>query len=79
MVKAGYKTSEFWLTSLVTVYGLVLSSGILPTSWESVTVFVSSVLAKFGYDLTRGSVKKVETQKDILKIVDSIEKKDSLV
>ena len=58
--KPGFKTSEFWLTSLATVMGLVLASGAV-TEGGMVSQIIGGVLAllaNLGYTASRTQVKK---------------------
>jgi len=58
--KPGYKTSEFWLTTLVTLTGLLTASGVIQSgsSWDKIVGLVVSALAAMGYSASRGSVKR---------------------
>ena len=61
-MKPGYKTSEFWLSTIATIVGLVMASGILDTVAEthwSVRVVggVVAVLAALGYTSSRAKIK----------------------
>lgn len=57
--KAGYKTSEFWLTLVAVVVGYLGTSGV----WEEGTIgaktitIVATVLAALGYTASRTLVK----------------------
>lgn len=59
VVKPGYKTTEFWLSAVATIVGLVLASGIVPSNgpWVQVTGLITGVLGALGYTVSRGSVK----------------------
>lgn len=61
-VAPGYKTTEFWLTLVVVLAGLLPSSGLLPENHWAVKLcgLVVSALAALGYQVSRGSVKKAE-------------------
>lgn len=58
--KPGVKTTEFWLTALVTIAGLVVAAGIFPSEspWVKVAGLVVSAGAALGYTAVRGGVKK---------------------
>jgi hypothetical protein len=58
-VKPGYQTTEFWLTTAATLVGLMIASGIIPTSgiWPQIVGVVSSVLSSLGYSIGRSLVK----------------------
>ncbi len=59
VVKPGYKTTEFWLSAVATIVGLVLASGIVPSNgpWVQVTGLITGVLGALGYTVSRGNVK----------------------
>jgi len=61
MEKPGYKTTEFWLTTLAVIVGLVMSSGILEeteTIWDNKIVgLIVSILAALGYTAARAVTK----------------------
>ncbi len=58
--KAGYRTTEFWLSSLAMVLGVVLASGAIPEGGMAGQIVggVLSVLASLGYTASRTQVKK---------------------
>jgi hypothetical protein len=58
--KPGVKTTEFWLTAIVTIAGLVVASGVFPSEspWVKVAGLVVSAGAALGYTAVRGGVKK---------------------
>ena len=58
-VKAGYKTTEFWMTAGATVVGLAIASGIVPDTgvWPKIVALVVSVFAAMGYTVSRTAVK----------------------
>lgn len=60
-VKAGFFTSEFWLTALKAVVGLVLSSGIVPQGGQIGQIIgaVMAILAVQGWVYVRANLKKV--------------------
>ncbi|KPJ59117.1 MAG: hypothetical protein AMJ46_12690 [Latescibacteria bacterium DG_63] len=66
MQKPGWKTSEFWLTTIPVVLGAVAASGILDdtaTPWDNKLVGLAiSVLAALGYGAMR-TVAKTKSSK----------------
>ncbi len=60
VAKPGYKTTEFWLTTLATVVGLVLAADIVPSDgiWPKITGLVVALLSSLGYTVSRGITKK---------------------
>jgi hypothetical protein len=58
--KPGFKTTEFWLSTLAMVLGVVLASGALPEGGLAGQIVggVLSVLASLGYTASRTQVKK---------------------
>lgn len=58
-VKPGYATTEFWLTAVVTLIGLLVASGAIPTesSWGKLLGLAASALASMGYSASRATVK----------------------
>ncbi len=57
--KPGYKTTEFWFSTLAAVVGIVIASGIVPESGlgaQLVGALVSG-LAALGYSVSRGLAK----------------------
>jgi len=61
-VKPGWKSTEFWLSTVATLVGLVMASGILDTVADthwSVRVIggVVAVLAALGYTSSRAKLK----------------------
>jgi len=60
--KAGYKTSEFWLTAVAWIIGLLLASGALDslaeTHWAvKVVGLIGAALATLGYEAGRAKIK----------------------
>lgn len=57
--KSGFRTTEFWITAVVTVAGLVAASGIFPTDspWVKVAGLIVSAGAALGYTASRTMVK----------------------
>jgi len=61
--KPGYKTTEFWLSALATLLGLLMASGIIQQvgqdSWIARIVGgLIAALTSLGYSISRGIVKK---------------------
>jgi hypothetical protein len=58
--RSGIKTTEFWITAIVVLAGLLPSSGLLPENHWAVKVcgLVVSVAAALGYTMARAGVKK---------------------
>lgn len=62
--KPGFKTTEFWLSTLATIGGLVLASGVLGTmgsTGDTISVVVGAaiaLLASLGYTGARTELKK---------------------
>lgn len=63
-ITPGYKTTEFWKSSLVTVFGLVMASGLIPSSgfWGQIGGLIASVLATTVYTQSRAAVKAADGQ-----------------
>ena len=60
--KPGYKTTEFWLTTLATAVGLIMAADIIPSDgvWPKVTGLIVAMLSSMGYTVSRGMTKKVQ-------------------
>lgn len=59
-VKPGFKTTEFWVTSITLIYTALISSGVIPHAAE-VSGAVSAIamcLVSFGYSWARALVKQ---------------------
>jgi hypothetical protein len=58
--KPGWKTSEFWLSSLATVGGILLASGAVAegTAAAQVVGGIVAVLASLGYTASRTALKR---------------------
>jgi len=58
--KAGYKTTEFWLTAAASLVGLLFASEIFPTDsqGEKLLGLAGMVLTSLGYTVSRTLVKK---------------------
>lgn len=59
-IKPGWKTTEFWLSTVVTVIGIMYGTGLIApgTVWDKIIGFVSAALVAGGYSVSRGIVKK---------------------
>lgn len=57
----GVKTSEFWLTALTSLVGLLIMAGVVNPEGvgtaNQVTGFIVAALASVGYTVSRGIVK----------------------
>jgi len=62
-IKPGYKTTEFWLTVLAAVLGLLGANHLLSDSGVvgQVIAFVTMTLSTLGYTMVRGLVKHGES------------------
>ena len=60
--KPGYKSTEFWLSTAVTVIGLVIASGAIEetSTWGQILAYGMSTLTTLGYTASRGKVKAAE-------------------
>jgi len=58
--KPGYKTTEFWLSSIATILGIALASGALPEGGTIGQIIggVVALLANIGYTASRIQAKK---------------------
>lgn len=58
-MKPGYKTSEFWLTLITAVAGMLTAGGVLPVDFpmQELTGGAASVVVVVAYILSRGKVK----------------------
>ena len=59
-VKPGYKTTEFWMTALATVVGLVAASGVVPdeSGLSKLLGLALLGLSQMGYNVSRGLAKR---------------------
>lgn len=59
-MKAGYKTTEFWLTLLAMILGTLMSVGVFPEGGLAIQVIggAMAILSKLGYTASRASAKK---------------------
>jgi len=59
-IKAGWKTSEFWLSLAAMAVSSVYASGLIAddTVWAKGIGIVATVLAALGYSVSRGLAKK---------------------
>jgi hypothetical protein len=60
---AGYKTTEFWLSLLAMVLGVVMASGVIPQGGLAAQIIGGclSVLAGLGYTASRTQIKVADT------------------
>lgn len=60
MDKPGYKTSEFWISTLAVLVGVLFASGAFgeQSMVYRVLEVLASILAAMGYTVVRGSLKK---------------------
>ena len=60
--KAGYKTTEFWLSFVALLVGVVSASGLLPNEgpWQQVLGVATTALVALGYTGARLTLKKNE-------------------
>jgi len=62
-VKPGYKSSEFWLSTVASVIGLLMASGALDGSDNWVTKVIGAaitILTALGYNVGRAKIKSKE-------------------
>lgn len=59
-MKPGYKTTEFWLTSVAALLGLLFASGAISdgSQIDKVLGMAATVLSGMGYSVSRGLAKK---------------------
>lgn len=59
-VKPGYKTTEFWLSAVAAIVGILLTSGVLVegNSITQVVGIIATALSAMGYSVSRGNAKK---------------------
>jgi hypothetical protein len=59
-VKPGFKTTEFWFSSIAALLGILFASGAVAEggSIEKVMGMAATVLAGLGYSVSRGLSKK---------------------
>lgn len=59
-VKPGFKTTEFYLSSLAMIVSIVYASGIVESgsNIDKVIGFISMALVAMGYSVSRGLAKK---------------------
>ena len=60
VTKPGYKTTEFWMTAVATILGIVLASGVVPDGGMAAQIIggTLTILAQLGYTSSRTQVKK---------------------
>lgn len=59
-VKSGYKTTEFWFTTLAQLIGILFASGVVGegTLLAQALGIATTVLSTIGYQVSRGIAKK---------------------
>ena len=59
-MKSGYKTTEFWMTALASIVGLLMTSDLFVADsvWAKGLGHVAAVLASAGYAVSRGMAKR---------------------
>jgi hypothetical protein len=59
-VKPGYKTTEFWLSTVAVLIGLAYGSGIISdgSQADKIVGFIAAALSSLGYSVSRGLAKK---------------------
>jgi fumarate reductase subunit D len=59
-VKAGYKTTEFWLSVAAMIVGALFASGIFPveSTGEKILGLAATVLTALGYQVSRTLAKR---------------------
>lgn len=59
-VKPGYKSTEFYLSALASIVGLLFASGLVEsgTAFDQVLGFIAMALTAMGYSVSRGIAKK---------------------
>ena len=63
-IKAGWKTTEFWMSVAAALAGLLYASGVIApeSSGDNVLGLIASVLAAMGYSVARGLAKKPQPE-----------------
>ena len=68
MKKPGYKTTEFWLSSVAMLIGLAYGSGLIAEAGtsgiEKSVAFVAAALAALGYSNSRATTKAAELENE---------------
>jgi hypothetical protein len=61
-VKPGYKTTEFWLSTIAMIVATVVASGVVPETGplSQGIALVAMALTAMGYDASRGKAKEVK-------------------
>jgi hypothetical protein len=65
--KPGYKTTEFWLSALAMILGLVGASGAVPEGGIAAQIIggTLAILAQLGYTAARAQVKARAPERDV--------------
>lgn len=62
--RSGIRSTEFWLSSITAVLGILIAGGIVDpeggTSTSKIVAFACSALAALGYTISRTVVKKAD-------------------
>jgi hypothetical protein len=66
-MKPGYKTTEFWLSTVAALVGIVMASGLVADDSAVTQILgaVMAVLSGMGYTAARGVVKTHEVDADL--------------
>lgn len=58
-IKPGWQTSEFWLSALAAIVGLLLASGLVPEGGLGARIVgaIMTALGAMGYSVSRGIAK----------------------
>jgi hypothetical protein len=58
--KPGYKTTEFWLSTVVAIIGIAYASGLISdgSQADKIVGFIATALSTLGYSVSRGIAKK---------------------
>ena len=59
--KPGWKSTEFWFSAIVAIWGMVVASGAVgeDDAWVKIVGAIVAGLASAGYSVARGTVKKM--------------------
>ena len=58
--RAGWRTTEFWITLGVQLLGSAVTTGVIPTGsyWERIAAMLLMAASAFGYAYSRGVAKR---------------------
>ena len=64
-MKPGYRTTEFWLSTVTTLVSLLYASGLVVdgTTAGKIAAFAVAALSTLGYQVSRGKAKSIEPPK----------------